>query len=143
MIVIGIVGSRTRNSEEDKKKLMLKIFDLCSGMLYTGSKLITGDCDRGGDKFAREIASNWKDIEVDIKRIRDPKTGEEMDFNNHRSFTYYEMVKIFYARNEEIAKEEMDYLVALVTSNRKGGTENTIKYFKKHHEDWEDKLILI
>jgi hypothetical protein len=66
-----------------------------------------------------------------------------MDFNNHKWFDYDTMCNIFYRRNEEIAKEPMDYLLALVAPDRKGGTENTIKYFKQYNKDWKKKLIII
>ena len=104
--------------------------------------IVTGDCDSGGDYFAR-LESILRGFKLDVKRIRDPKTGEEMNFLNHRWFSYYDMVKIYYARNEEIAKENLDYLIALVASDRKGGTENTINFFKQYHKDWEKRLILL
>ncbi|GAH00699.1 unnamed protein product, partial [marine sediment metagenome] len=94
------------------------------------------------DKFAREIADMFG-YELDVKKIKHPQTGEELDFKHHVYFNYYTMVGIFYRRDDEIAKEDMDYLLALVSPNRTGGTEKTIKYFKSHHKDWSEKLIIL
>ena len=141
-MIIGIIGSRRRNTEKDKTKLIIELMlieDKQEGII---TKIVTGDCDEGGDKFAREIADTYR-YELEVKHIIDPETGEEMDFKNHRWFDYKTICNIFYKRDEEIAKEDMDYLLALVSPYRTGGTEKTIKYFKRHHADWEDKLIIL
>ena len=136
-MIVGIVGSRRRNSEEDRSKLYLYL-----SRIGEITKIVTGDCDEGGDKFARDY-TNDRGIELDVKRIKDPKTGKEMDFKNHKWFDWFTMCTIFYDRNEEIAKEPLDYLIALVTPDRKGGTENTIRHFRRLHKDWKDKLIIL
>ena len=141
-MIIGIVGSRKRNSDGDFGRLIVKLRQLERETKREIKKIITGDCDEGGDKFARDIADMFG-YEIDVKKIKDPETGEEMDFKNHRWFEYFTMCSIFYDRNEEIAKEPLDYLIALVAPDRTGGTENTIKHFKKYHKDWKDKLILL
>ena len=154
-MMIGIVGSRRRNFSEDVRTLertFVKILATKLGIYFgdiddLGSSLkdvtiVTGDCDEGGDFFARYLSIIYK-CKLDVKRIKDPETGEEMDFKNHRWFPYLEMVQIFYDRNEEIAKEPLDYLIALVTPYRTGGTENTIKHFKRLHKDWKEKLIIL
>ena len=105
MIEVGIVGSRKRKTEKDRSKLYLylsRIGDI--------DKIVTGDCSEGGDDFARNYANEYE-IELDVKRIKDPSTGEEMDFNNHKWFPYFTMCNIFYARNKEIAEEDLDFLV--------------------------------
>lgn len=153
--MIGIVGSRRRKSNEDLRMLeksFVKILAIELGIYFgdiddLGSSLkdvtiVTGDCDVGGDKFAKEIA-DFFEINLDVKRIRDPDTGEVMDFKNHRWFSYNRICNIFYKRDEEIAKEPLDYLIALVAPDRTGGTEYTIKQFKKYHKNWEEKLIII
>jgi len=155
MIKIGIIGSRRRNSQEDLRaleKVFNKLLATELGVYFgdiddLGSSLkdvtiVTGDCDTGGDFFAKYLASIYR-CKLDVKRIRDPDTGEEMDFKYHRWFNYKTICDIFYKRDEEIAKENLKYLLALVAPSRKGGTEKTIKYFKKYHKDWEKKLILI
>ena len=146
-IKIGIVGSRRRNSDEDYN-ILIHTFNRIIGKLlgvYFGElevTIVTGDCDEGGDKFAREIAETF-DCILDEKKIKDPDTGEEMDFKNHKWFDYLTICGIYYSRNEEIAKEPLDYLLALVAPDRKGGTENTIRHFKRYHPNWEFKLIII
>ncbi|KKM16481.1 hypothetical protein LCGC14_1685330 [marine sediment metagenome] len=140
-MIVGIVGSRRRNSQKDRVILSYEVYKL--NKIEQITKIVTGDCDKGADKTTRDIYEGTEGIELDIKRIKNPETGEEMDFNNHPWFEYYIMTQIFYARNEEIAKEPLDYLIALVSPDRKGGTENTIKHFKRHHKDWEKKLIII
>ena len=150
-ITIGIIGSRRRNTEDDYFLLFDGIWDIIVNYCITHKELeykditiVTGDCDEGGDKFARErIPKDYKGAKLIVKRIKDPETGEEMDFKRHRWFEYNTMCKIFYSRNKEVAKEPLDYLIALVAPDRKGGTENTIYWFKRHHPNCEFKLILI
>jgi len=141
-MIVGIIGSRRRNSDKDFGKLVARLSQLERETEREIEKIVTGDCDEGGDKFAREIADMFG-YEKDVKRIRDPYTNEPMDFKNHRWFDYYIMTGIFYKRDEEIAKEPMDYLLALVAPNRIGGTEKTINYFKRHNKNWYEKLIII
>ena len=108
--------------------------------------IVTGDCDEGGDKFARKLAKGGKysGIKLDVKFMRDPETNEIIpDYIPFNFYDYYTFCKICYARNEEIAKEPLDYLIALVAPDRKGGTENTIRHFKRYHKDWKNKLILL
>lgn len=142
-MIVGIVGSRRRNTKEDYLNLCWKIVELERNNNTLTKKIVTGDCSEGGDKFARKIADDTEDIELDVKKIKDPFTEEEMDFKNHRYFDYFIMCNIFYRRDEEIAREDLDYLIALVAPDRKGGTEYTIEYFKRCHKDWEDKLIIL
>ena len=144
---IGIIGSRRRNSHMDERKLHDKLWEIAvkHGIYTDEFTIVTGDCDEGGDKFARKFAKYGEKagVKLDVKRIKDPQTGEEMDFKNHKWFDWFTMCTIFYDRNEEIAKEPLDYLIALVTPDRKGGTENTIRHFRRLHKDWKDKLIIL
>lgn len=146
---IGIVGSRRRSSYKDKNLLSDKIDELWrdSGLRSNEITIVTGDCDVGGDNFAR-FEAILKGFKLDVKYKKDPETGEisKKPFNRcvkQLPYDYWTFVKICYARNEEIAKEDLDYLVCLVDPDRKGGTEKTIEYFKKYHEDWKEKLVLI
>ena len=116
---IGIVGSRSRNTENDKKLIQLCLLDLDL------TELVSGGCKKGADKFAEDIAKEQK---VPIKIFKPKKS----DGN------YFDAVKEYYARNKLIA-EYCDILIAVVSSNRKGGTENTIKYAEKLNK----KIILI
>lgn len=169
-MIIGIIGSRRRTSVDDRDVLHLKVSQLifsyfgntldhfvkCGVLLgesldeiseyydriYRQVKIITGDCNKGGDEFARGLCKIYP-FKLDVKKIRDPMTGEELDFDDHAYFDYYTMCNIYYDRNKEIAKENLDYLIALVAPDRTGGTEKTIEFFKKYHKDWEKKLIIL
>jgi len=109
---LGIIGSRSRNTLNDKKLLMEKIKEL------NPSILISGGCKKGADKFAEELS-----VETNI-----PITVFLP--NIEKNMKYFETVKEYYKRNKKIANES-DIILACVSSNRKGGTENTIKYAKK------------
>ena len=137
-MIIGIVGSRRRNKEIDFGKIVLKLSQLERKTEREIEKIVTGDCDEGGDKFARDIADMFG-YEIDVKFKRDLKNGEKFLGWAHN----WEFTKMCYSRNEEIAKEPLDYLIALVAPDRTGGTEYTITQFKKYHKDWEDKLIIL
>lgn len=139
-IIVGIIGSRRRKSEEDYDTLYKKVCEL--ERYEPIEKFVTGDCDVGGDAFCRTIALYWG-REIDVKRIRDPKNNEPMNFKDHRYFDYFTICNIYYKRGEEVAKEPLDYLLALVAPDRKGGTEKTISYFKKYHKDWNKKLVIL
>ncbi len=143
-MIIGIVGSRRRDSLKDLMTLMEELQRLHKQDKIT--KIITGDCKKGGDRFAREIAEAERgDVELEVKYKRDPETNEIIpdDIDTNDMYGYYEFCDICYARNEEIAKEPLNYLIAIVASDRTGGTENTIKHFKRLHKDWKGKLIIL
>ncbi len=141
-MIVGVVGSRRRDSRKDRAILTYEIYKLNKVEKIT--KIVTGDCKKGADNTAKDICEGTEEIEIDIKYKKDPKTGEKWnDWKDSYHVTYYEFTRMCYARNEEIAKEPLDYLVAQVAPDRKGGTETTIKYFKRHHKDWEKKLKII
>ena len=139
-MIIGIVGSRRRNSPKDFASVIITLRRLERDDDDLIEKIVTGDCSEGGDEFARSIADMFG-YELDVKYKLDPETGEKLE--GYRRCSYNEFTQICYERNEEIAKEPLDYLIALVAPDRKGGTENTIKHFKRHHVNWEFKLIII
>jgi len=124
---LGIVGSRRRNSPEDKRLIRERILELRPEMI------ISGGCPKGADKFAEELA---KELGIAIA-IFYPKQETKLLQN------YYGRVEAFYKRNEQIAMHS-EALLALVASDRKGGTENTIKYFKKcKPSTWENCLEIL
>lgn len=144
MIVIGIVGSRRRNSNQDKSALISKIKELMQ--TYGGPENVrfcSGHCKLGADKFAEEIALEVYGQEFFNKMIIHKPDENKLDKNllkiNSRA-TYRE---INYDRNTLIAIDS-DVLVALVASDRKGGTEDTIRKFKKvNSKSWDNKLFLL
>lgn len=150
-MIIGIIGSRRRATPQDFSALKRKLVKLGGkngrGKLKHITKIVTGDCKTGGDKFARIIAEN-KGIEIDVKFKLDLFNGkiweQEFDDEGKKIFVGKDAyTKMCYARNIEIAKEKMDRLVCLVSRDRTGGTEHTIEQFKKENYDWEERLILV
>jgi hypothetical protein len=119
---IGIVGSRRRNSPADRIKIVYQV-SACAYAFKEELDIISGGCYLGADKFAEEIA---KDCNYDI--------------TIHRPNYYKYGRKATFVRNELIAKDS-DILIACVSPDRKGGTEDTIRKFKKYHPD--GKLIIV
>ena len=113
-IKLGIVGSRRRDGPKDKAILRDRILAL------DPSSIISGGCAKGADKFAEELA---EELSIPIKIFYPDK----VPFGSPR----WAYTRANYARNELIAKDS-DHLIALVASDRKGGTENTIGYFIKY-----------
>ena len=107
---IGIVGSRRRNSDEDQfalEQVFLKILDEYDGPVH----IVSGGCRSGGDRFA-EILAKAFDLPITIHRAKWDRYGKGAGF----------------LRNTFIANDSY-WLIACVASDRKGGTEDTIKKF--------------
>ena len=119
MKYIGIIGSRTRNSWEDYQCIKKKFTEIFIG----GDIIVSGGCGTGGDNFAETIARN-NDIRIIIFKADWDKYGKEAGF----------------IRNNDIAKIS-DTIIACVSENRKGGTEDTIRKFKDFHP--EGKVYLV
>ena len=129
---IGIVGSRRRDTEEDFKaceKAFLSIYE-------EGDCIVSGGCPKGGDKFAEIIA----------KKINLPKENliihypdkTKLDPEKLKKNPKWAYAEINFARNTLIAKDS-DVLIAVVASDRKGGTEDTIKKADKMGK----KIVLV
>lgn len=115
---IGIVGSRRRNEPEDLDILVefLSKFDLDGDVQF-----VSGGCPKGADFFAEVIA---KSTGIPIT-IHYPDKSQLPENPKRRDFA-----QINFERNTLIARDS-DILVALVAPDRKGGTEDTIRKFKK------------
>jgi hypothetical protein len=125
---VGIIGSRRRNTILDKELIreqLLKIIKNNSDIV-----IISGGCPQGGDRFAEELASEYK---IPTKIFYPDKS--KLPFNPNR----WDYTKIFYDRNTLVA-EASDLLIACVSKDRKGGTEDTIKKYLKFKKD---KIILV
>jgi hypothetical protein len=117
---IGIVGSRRRKSLDDKNLILYELSKL------TVTELVSGGCKIGADNFAEEIST---ELNIPIK-IFYPKITNNM--------SYYQRVECYFSRNKEIS-EYSDILIAVVSNDRTGGTENTIKHFNR----LKKRLILL
>ena len=123
---IGVIGTRKRDSQEDLevvKKVFLSIFE-------KGDTICSGLCPQGGDRFAVTLANElelpkdkrlwfpaeWDKLDTPNARIKRNKWGQL--YNANAGFT----------RNTDIARES-DILIACVSMERTGGTEDTIRKF--------------
>lgn len=107
--VIGIIGTRRRDSEADFKMVeeaFLKVFE-------AGDTICSGLCPKGGDRFAVVLSEKYK-----TKTIWHPANWKT--YGRGAGFV----------RNTYIA-EDSDILIACVAEDRTGGTEDTIKKFQK------------
>jgi hypothetical protein len=122
--VIGIIGTRERDSAED----FLAVWEAFEQLYEEGDMICSGLCPRGGDRFACILAEIY-DTPVKWFRAlwRDPKNG------SYRKWAGFE-------RNTDIAYTS-NVLIACVASDRKGGVEDTIKKFIKFHG--KKNLILV
>ena len=144
MKTIGIIGTRRRDTKEDFE-LTKKVF---TEIYKPDDKICSGLCPKGGDWFAVLISLNlgW------------------ISNNRERNLIYNKVLRkdslIFYfyptiwlpadwnkygkaagpIRNTDIAKIS-DVIIACVSEDRTGGTEDTIKKFKKFHPDGELRLV--
>ena len=116
--VIGIVGSRRRNTPED----LQMVEGAFSSVYEPGDTLVSGGCPQGGDRFA-EILALKRDIPIKIHRAEWNRYGRSAGFK----------------RNTYIA-QDADVLIACVAEDRTGGTEDTIRKFVRLHP--EGKVIL-
>lgn len=124
---LGIVGSRQRTKIEDLQILRKRVREL------KPTRIISGGCPTGADAFAEQIA---REIGIPIL-IHYPK------LDSLRTYTRRQVIEAMYARNKLIAIGS-DYLIALVASDRKGGTENTIKYFTEYYSfTWKENLEIL
>ncbi len=105
--VIGIIGSRRRNTKEDLKK----VNDAFLRVYKSGDTIVSGGCPKGGDRFAEIIAKLYS-VPIVVYKAEWDKYGRGAGFK----------------RNTYIARDS-DILIACVALDRKGGTEDTIKKY--------------
>jgi hypothetical protein len=110
---IGIIGTRRRDSMKDYRL----VADLFKELYDDGDRIVSGGCSSGGDRFAEQIARGWQ-ISITIHYAKWKKHGKPAGF----------------IRNKDIAKDA-DVLIACVSKDRTGGTEDTIAQFKKMGKD--------
>jgi len=120
---IIIIGSRSRNSQEDYEQ----VWNEFRKWYENGDIIVSGGCPKGGDRFA-EIIADKLDLTKENKKLIihypiKPKVGSPK----------YMWAKAMYERNTVIANEaELNSIViACVSPDRKGGTEDTIKKIQR------------
>jgi len=116
MKIIGIIGTRKRDRAADYRLVEEKFFSIYN----SGDWICSGGCPKGGDRFAEKIA----------KKYGIPILIFYPDWNRYGKGAGF-------IRNTFIA-EKSDYLIACVTDDRIGGTEDTIKKFEN-----KEKLYLV
>jgi predicted Rossmann fold nucleotide-binding protein DprA/Smf involved in DNA uptake len=105
---IGIIGSRRRYDKDSVFKLV--------DCLPLDCVVVSGGC-RGVDTWA-EIRAKQRGLKTLVFRP---------DLSNIKN--RYDMIQRYYERNKKIAQHS-DVIVAFVAPDRRGGTENTIKWAK-------------
>jgi hypothetical protein len=126
---IGMIGSRRRNTEQDKHimRIALKtILDKCG--VEVPVTIVSGGCKKGGDRFAEELA---KEFNIPIK-IHYPEVKKNCSKKEYAISCWN--------RNTLIA-DDSDILISLVAKDRKGGTEDTIKKFLRVNS--REKVIIL
>ena len=119
MTSIGIVGSRRRKSEEDQNLVREVVYG--QKLRHLDLELVSGGCPVGADNFAEQAAA-----EHDVPMTRHLPIFPPNWQPKHRG----EAAEPYYKRNKKIA-QSIQVLYCLVAPNRKGGTENTIKYARE------------
>ena len=112
-MIIGIIGTRSRDSMADYRK----VADLFKSIYMDGDRIVSGGCSRGGDRFAEQIARGLQ-IPIMIHYAAWKKYGKPAGF----------------IRNKDIATDA-DTLIAVVSKDRTGGTEDTMKQYLSMGKD--------
>lgn len=109
MRTIGIIGSRRRIGKE----VIAAVEKAFLNSYSDGDRIVSGGCPVGADHFAEQLAKKHQ-VPITIHYARWDKHGKSAGF----------------VRNKDIAKDA-NVLIAAVSSDRTGGTEDTIKHFLK------------
>lgn len=141
-LYVGIVGSRKRTSLVDREavfNIINRLNILCKKELKE-LVIVSGACYAGADKFADDICSflNVRIINYPI----DIRHTTEIKQKNYK----YKYTQAAYDRNRSIAEHSKNALFALVSDDRKGGTENTIKQhleFSKSDQGHRRKTFIV
>jgi hypothetical protein len=119
-MIIGIVGSRRRDSESDYRATLSAFLSVYKDVR---DSIVSGGCPRGGDRFA-ELIAKTRNVPILIHPANWVQYGRSAGFQ----------------RNTLIARDA-DVLIACVAEDRTGGTEDTIRKFRAYHP--EGTLILV
>jgi hypothetical protein len=120
---IGIIGTRKRNIRTD----YIIVRDQFFSIYDEGDWIVSGHCDRGGDKFAEKIMEDYG-----IPTLIFPPKKKQ--------------AKYFFARNKFIAKHSNIIIACLINPHEpldqilkrtSGGSEHTLKCFRKFYPEGE------
>ena len=135
MKIIGIVGSRRRNGFFDYRAV-----EQAFQQLYEdGDCIVSGGCPKGGDRFAENIAAERKFTRIGPS---DPYPAEGRVIKIHPALWDDNGRAAGFIRNTEIARDAT-HLIACVSKDRTGGTEDTIRKFLVKFGKAEANLILV
>jgi hypothetical protein len=121
--VIGVIGSRSKDGDDN----FYDVWDAFKGVYEPGDSICSGLCPKGGDRFAVIIADR-------LGLPKEKRIWHKPDWDKHGKAAGF-------IRNTDIARDS-DVLIACVSDDRTGGTEDTIKKFLKFHEDDSDLIIV-
>ena len=117
--IIGIVGTRRRDSDKDFKLVR----ELFLELYIEGDIICSGLCPKGGDRFAVKLS----------KEFNTPTLWFPANWNRFDKSAGF-------VRNDDIAQMSA-VLIVCIAGDRTGGTEDTIKKFIKYHGKEELYLI--
>ena len=120
---IGIVGSRSRNTNSDYEKTRKAFLSV----YVEGDTICSGLCPSGADRFAVILADLYGAKAKWFPALWDDLTAEPCHVKTSKYGKSYNVLAGL-NRNTEIAKAS-DVLIAVVAYDRTGGTEDTIKKF--------------
>jgi hypothetical protein len=111
MKVIGIIGTRRRDTKEDYKLVLEALGNVIESDDY---EIVSGGCPEGGDRFAEIIAKKYQ-MTIKIHYAKWNKYGKSAGFR----------------RNSLIARDA-DILIACLPSDgsKSKGTEDTISKYE-------------
>jgi hypothetical protein len=118
---IGIVGTRRRNTKFAELLVESKFLEVYE----EGDWIVSGGCPKGADRFA-EIIAKRNGVPIIIFYPNWEKYGKSAGF----------------IRNESIAFHS-NVLIACVAKSRTGGTEDTIRKYKKFHGEKDSFELII
>ena len=111
MVKVGIVGNRKRNDLGDYHVVRDKFLELTYGTHLDSIIIISGGCPTGADMFADMLSRRYS-----------------IPLITHKADWFHKGPTAGFIRNQKIARDS-DILIACVSKERKGGTEDTVKKF--------------
>lgn len=124
---IIIIGSRRRNEIGDYN-IVYKEF---KKWYENGDVIVSGGCPKGADHFAEIIAEKMGMTEDNGQLIIHKPDPKSIPANGSPRYKWAEW---YYKRNTVVAKEAEPntVVIACVSPNRKGGTEDTLRKIEIH-----------